>query len=98
MFARIVALLALVACGFAIYLLVTSFTESGDTGSEGDKKNRSEQPKKQKAEASTSYTVAAGDTLSAIARETGIPEPRIERLNPELDSETLNAGQTLALR
>ena len=28
--------------------------------------------------------------------ETGVPEPKIERLNPEIDAETLNAGQILA--
>ena len=46
----------------------------------------------------TSYTVATGDTLSGIAQETGVPVVKIERLNPELDAETLNAGEVLALR
>ena len=90
-------MLALAAVGLAIYLVVMSFTESeGD--SKNDKKGRSEQAKDEKAAALSSYTVATGDTLSGIAIETGVPEPRIERLNPDLDSEALNAGQTLALR
>ena len=98
--ARIAALLALVGCGIAIYLLVMAFTEDGGgKDSKGDRKNRSEQSSKQKQTATvTSYTVVTGDTLSGIAQETGVPEPRIERLNPELDAETLNAGQVLALR
>ena len=95
--ARIAALLGLVACGIAIYLLVMSFSESGED-SKNEKKGRSEQSKNGKQASATSYTVAAGDTLSAIAVETGVPEPKIERLNPDLDSETLNAGQILALR
>jgi LysM repeat protein len=97
--ARIVAVLALAACGVAIYLVVMSFTENGNGGdSKNDKKGRSEQSKDDKQASSNSYTVAAGDTLSAIAIETGIPEPRIVRLNPDMDAETLNAGQVLALR
>ena len=79
--------------------VVMSFTENGGGDSKNDKKNRSEQSKDEKqASTQPSYTVAAGDTLSAIAVETGVPEPRIERLNPEIDAETLNAGQILALR
>jgi LysM repeat protein len=97
--ARIAALLALAACGVAIYLLVTSFTENEGEDPKNDKKGRSEQPKDGgQSSSAASYTVAAGDTLSGIAIETGVPEPRIERLNPEIDAESLNAGQVLALR
>ena len=98
--ARIAALLALIACGIAIYLVVMAFTEGGSgSDTKNDKKGRSEQSKDQdEAASATSYTVAVGDTLSAIAQETGVPEPRIEHLNPALDAETLNAGQVLALR
>jgi LysM repeat protein len=97
--ARIAAVLALAACGVAIYLLVMSFSENEGKDSKNDKKNRSEQSKDEKQTSlAPSYTVAAGDTLSAIAVETGVPESKIERLNPELDSETLNAGQVLVLR
>jgi LysM repeat protein len=97
--ARIAAVLALAACGVAIYLLVMSFTEDESSDSKNDKKGRSEQPKDEgQASSAASYTVAAGDTLSAIAIETGVPEARIERLNPDIDAESLNAGQVLALR
>ncbi len=42
--ARIAALLALVACGIAIYFLVMGFTESsGGADSKSEKKGRSEQ-------------------------------------------------------
>src|SRR5687767_6498546 len=82
--ARIAAVIALAACGVAIYLLVTSFSkdESGG-GPENDKKGRSEQTRDQKAPPAAAYTVAAGDTLSAIAVHTGIPASKIERLNPD---------------
>ncbi len=95
--ARLVAVLALVACGVAIYLVVMSFTGENGEGEGGNKdKSRSEQAKDEKA--ATSYTVAAGDTLSEISAATDVPEPRITRLNPDLDAEALTAGQVLALR
>ena len=97
--ARLAALLALVACGIAIYLIVMAFQDEDGGDSKNDKKGRSEQSKQEKQAANApSYTVAAGDTLSAIAVETGVSEPKIERLNPNIDAETLNAGQILALR
>ncbi len=91
-------MLALVACGVAIYLVVMSFT-SDDGGAEPEKdgKGRSERAQNQDPDP-TSYTVVAGDTLSGIASKTGVPEPKLERLNPDLDAETVNAGQVLVLR
>ena len=48
--ARLAAVLALAACGVAIYFLVSSFTESESAkDSKNDKKGRSEQAKDQKA-------------------------------------------------
>ena len=44
------------------------------------------------------YVVVPGDTLSGIAVKTGIPLFRLERLNPDIDAATLNAGQQIKLR
>lgn len=98
--ARIAAVLALVAAGVAIYLVVMAFTESsGEEDPKEDRKGRSQQTQKQEqAPQPTSYTVVAGDTLWGIADKTEVPTPRILRLNPDLDAETLNAGQVLDLR
>jgi len=98
--ARLAAVLALVGCGLAIYFVVMAFTESdGEDGSKKERKGGSEQTQKEdQTSQPTTYTVAAGDTLSGIAEETDVPAPRLERLNPDLDSETLNAGQVLELR
>ena len=43
------------------------------------------------------YTVQAGDTLSAIAGETGVPIEELEELNPGVDSQSLSVGQELKL-
>ncbi|MDQ3758336.1 MAG: LysM peptidoglycan-binding domain-containing protein [Actinomycetota bacterium] len=98
--ARIAAVLALVAAGIAIYFVVMAFTDgNGKNGSKNKGKGRSEQALKQDpATQPPTYTVVGGDTLSGIAERTDVPAPRIERLNPDLDSETLNAGQVLTLR
>lgn len=98
-FARIFAVLALVGCVIAVYLLVMAFTEDSDEKAtpKNDKKNRSAQVQDETVSAE-SYTVVAGDTLSGIADRTGVPAPKLERLNPDLDAEILNAGQVIELR
>lgn len=44
------------------------------------------------------YVVEEGDVLSAIAATTGVPLAEIERLNPDVDAQTLHAGQRIKLR
>lgn len=44
------------------------------------------------------YTVQPGDTLSSIADRTGVPLEAIERLNPDVDAQSLRAGQRIKLR
>ena len=45
----------------------------------------------------TTYTVRAGQTLSAIAEEVGIPYPYIQAENPGINIDALSAGQQLTL-
>ena len=99
--ARTLAALALVACGFAIFALISAFMSESEDAAEPDKerKARSEQIEKQEQESEAeTYTVVDGDTLSAIAEKTGVRLPRLQDLNPDLDAETLNGGQVLKLR
>lgn len=44
------------------------------------------------------YVVRAGDTLSRIAARAGVPLAVVERLNPNVDAQTLQAGQRIKLR
>jgi LysM repeat protein len=44
------------------------------------------------------YVVQDGDVLSAIAGSTGVPLSVIEELNPDVDAQTLHAGQRIKLR
>jgi len=43
------------------------------------------------------YTVQAGDTLSTIAAKTGVSLAAIQRLNPGIDPQALQTGQSLKL-
>ena len=45
----------------------------------------------------TSRIVKPGDTLSSIALKTGVPLARIEALNPNVDTQSLQAGQRIKL-
>ncbi len=44
-----------------------------------------------------SYVVQAGDTLSTIAAKTGVSLAAIQRLNPGIDPQALQTGQSLKL-
>jgi LysM repeat protein len=44
------------------------------------------------------YVVRPGDTLSGIAATTGVPLATLNRLNEDLDSQSLQAGQRVKLR
>jgi LysM repeat protein len=48
-------------------------------------------------QAATSYTVVRGDTLSRIARSTGVPVDRLAALNGLHDVHRIRSGQTLRL-
>jgi LysM repeat protein len=41
--------------------------------------------------------VKPGDVLSSIAIKTGVPLDTIQRLNPNVDAQSLHAGQKLKL-
>jgi LysM domain len=99
--ARVLAPLALVACGLALFLLVSDTLSGGGdgagTGTERDRP-RKEQPRNEPKVEGDTYVVVPGDTFTGIAEKTGIPLARLERLNPDLDTGTLSAGQQIKLR
>jgi LysM repeat protein len=103
--ARWLAPLALVTAAVAVYAIVHSTTSS--SSSDGDttattsrtatqKKGTTTTAKKSTAR-KTTYTVVAGDVLSAIAAKNGTTVDELRRLNPSVDASALHPGQKLKL-
>jgi LysM repeat protein len=102
--ARILAVLALAGAFAAVVIVVSSETgddastrtpaatkaKNTDGGQGGGNQN---QPDKAKV-----YEVKEGDSLTAIAEDTGVPIETIEDLNPDVDPQALIPGQKLKLR
>jgi LysM repeat protein len=51
-----------------------------------------------KASTRKTYRVRSGDTLGAIAERVDVPVDRLLELNPDVDPQSLRAGQRLRLR
>jgi LysM repeat protein len=104
-FARLLAPLALIAFAVVVVAMVLG---SGVVGDDSDDKSASTSDLPTATERTTTaerkqirratYTIKAGDTLGAIAAETGTTVERLLELNPELDAEALVAAQKIKLR
>jgi LysM repeat protein len=96
--ARVFAPLALVACAVAVLAIVGgggggggSKSTTTTTGSSTTTTTRSTKHHKR------TYTVKNGDVLSQIAIKTGVPLTTIQQLNPNVDAQSLHAGQKIKL-
>jgi LysM repeat protein len=97
-FARILAVLALIAAVLVVVVVVSSALDGSDSGSKHHKKHQAQKEQTKHRTKAKTYTVETGDTLTAIAHKTGVPVAEILALNPEVDPQILIAGQTLKLR
>lgn len=73
-----------------------SATTTGETTSTGELTTTVPEPGPERGP--RFYTVREGDVLSSIADRTGVGLDRIEKLNPDLDAQTLQTGQRIKLR
>ena len=93
-FARLLALAALIVAAIVVVVVVsTSLPEGGD---EPERLGRQE--KEQQGPGDKFYFVQPGDSLSTIAEKEGVDLDTLEQLNPDLDPQTLSAGQRVRLR
>jgi LysM repeat protein len=98
--ARALAVLALIG-GFILLIAVFSAAmNSGDSTGSGKGTTSGKvggQPAGNK-NAPKAYVIKNGDTLTAIAHDTGVSVATIERLNPTVDPQILISGEKLKLR
>jgi LysM repeat protein len=66
----------------------------GSSGHAGHVKQSQAPP----AHTAKAYEVQSGDTLTSIARQTGVPVAVILKLNPGVDPQILISGEKLKLR
>ena len=97
-FVRVFAVLALIA---AVVLVVAVVATSGGGGGDnsGDSQHKTHISKAgRRAIRKGVWVVQPGDTLGAISIKTGIDQAKLQQLNPDLDPQTLQEGQRIALR
>lgn len=103
---RILAAVALVGAFVAVVVVISSQTGSdapvkapanSQSNAAGDASGGN-RDKQTKAGTKKTYEVQEGDSLSAIAVETGVPVETIEELNPDVDPQAIIPGQKLKLR
>lgn len=90
-------MLALAATAVVLVVAIPSALNGVSDSSKHDKRSSQHTGKRHRTKAAT-YVVKSGDTLTAIAHQTGVPVAQILALNPEVDPQILIAGQTLKLR
>ena len=95
--AHVLAPLALVGVLVIAGAMISSTISDSDDGNGQEHAARGEQSNGEKKSQEETYTVQPGDTLSSIAEETGVSVEKLEKRNPEIDPQTLNAGQVIKL-
>jgi LysM repeat protein len=96
--ARILAALALVGAVLVMVVVIASSTGGDSSSDRRHPTQTATQKRDEDKPPPASYVVEPGDTLTSIARETGVPVAEIVALNPKVDPQILIAGQTLKLR
>jgi hypothetical protein len=96
--ARWLALLALAAAVIALVVVIGGSLDSG--GDDGERRGeRQERERREQAQPQgETYVVQPGDSLSGIADQANVPEEELLRLNPDVDPQALQPGETLRLR
>ena len=95
--ARLVAPLVLLACAAAV-LLIVQRTLSDDSASPTSATTATAPTRTTATRTAKTYRVRSGDTLGSIAEKVDVPVDKLMELNPDVDPQSLRAGQRLRLR
>jgi LysM repeat protein len=89
--------LAVAAVALALYLVITTSIDSKGDGDGRANQGPDRKEQRQEPDAET-YVIQPGDSLGSIAAQTGVSVERLSELNPEVDPQALQAGNTIRLR
>ena len=95
--ARVLAPLVLLACAAAV-LLVVQKTLQDDPSPSSATTVTTTTTRTTKVSTNKTYRVRSGDTLGAISVRVDVPVDQLLKLNPDVDPQSLRAGQRLRLR
>ena len=95
---RLLAPLALVVVLIAIGVIVTANIDDGGKAEDTTARVNSDNGDGDGAENPRHYAVEEGDTLSGIAAKFDVSVKRLERINPDIDTQALTTGQELTIR
>jgi LysM repeat protein len=95
--ARLVAPLVLLACAAAV-LLIVQRNLSDDGSSPATATTTTVESRTTTTRTPRTYRVRSGDTLGSIAERVDVPVDQLLELNPDVDPQSLRAGQRLRLR
>ena len=95
--ARVLAPLVLLACAAAV-LLVVQKTLKDDSSPSSATTVTTTTTRTTKVSTKKTYRVRSGDTLGAISVRVDVPVDQLLKLNPDVDPQSLRAGQRLRLR
>jgi LysM repeat protein len=95
--ARLVAPLVLLACAAAVLVIVQTTLRKDSSDASKTSVTTTTQTTSTTPTRKT-YRVRSGDTLGGIAERVDVPVDRLLELNPDVDPQSLRAGQRLRLR
>jgi LysM repeat protein len=95
--ARLVAPLFLLVCVAAVLIVVqTTLSDDGTSPSSATATTTTRTTSAKRTP--KTYRVRSGDTLGGIAEKTDVSVDKLVELNPDVDPQSLRAGQRLRLR
>jgi LysM repeat protein len=96
---QIARLIAVLALGTALVLVIVMIASSGFGGEDGeeDGKGTRTSAETERALERGVYVVRPGDTLVSISEQTGISVDELVELNPDIDPQALISGQRIRL-
>jgi LysM repeat protein len=96
--ARVLAPLVLLVCVAAVLVIVQSTLRADSSSSAGETTTTTTTTSTTSKKTPKTYRVRSGDTLGGISQRVDVSVDEILKLNPDVDPQSLRAGQRLRLR